>query len=93
MGKRLSLVDRSLGSAACSGAREPEARTYDVSIRTAPAVIYTAHQGQFRNADDREARAYAETENVTWLFHVVFESKESGAAFDRERRGELPEKR
>jgi hypothetical protein len=76
MSKKVSLF-LAIGFVSCSGAREPAARTYDVSIRTAPAVIYTAHEGRYRSADTREAGAHADTENVTWLFHVVFESKES----------------
>ena len=75
MAKSISLL-LVVGLAACSAAREPQTRTYDVSIRTAPAEIYTAHQGRYWSADDGEARAHSETENLTWLFHVVFESKE-----------------
>src|SRR5262245_8680097 len=77
MTKKLALL-LMIACAACSRAPEPEGRSYEVSIRTAPAVIYTAHEGRYRNADERDAGAYADTENVTWLFHVVFESKESG---------------
>jgi hypothetical protein len=72
--RRRVLVLSLVALGAC--AENPGVGRYDVAIRHAPAVVYTATQGRYVSPDD-PAGAHAETENLTWLFHLVFESKET----------------
>jgi CubicO group peptidase (beta-lactamase class C family) len=45
-----------------------------VRITTVPAVVYTSTQGVYLDASGKAPTAYAAPQNLTWMFHLVFES-------------------
>jgi hypothetical protein len=55
----------------------PEPTTFDVRVHHVPEVVYTATQGAFVPATEDPSGAHAETQKLTWLFHLVFDSRES----------------
>ena len=71
---RISIVAFILGTSAvgCAPSEPPVA---DVDVSHVPAVVYTANQGAFTPAD--EAGSHADTQRLTWLFHLVFHSREA----------------
>ena len=53
------------------------AREARLSISTLPSPVRTVTEGVFREADSTSPGGYAETQNLTWLFHLVLTSNET----------------
>ena len=51
-------------------------RPWDVKVATVPPVVYTSVQGIYLDPAKTPPGAHAENQNLTWLFHLVFESQE-----------------
>jgi len=58
----------------CSGAPQPAGRA--VKIHHVPEKVYTAVEGAVLDAAARPPGAHADTQNLTWLFHLVLTSQE-----------------
>ena len=48
----------------------------DVRITTAPAVVYTSTQEAYLDPSTTPPNAHASSQNLTWMFHLVLESKD-----------------
>jgi hypothetical protein len=53
-----------------------ELKKFNVSITHLPEVVYAATEGTYFDPDSSPEGAHAYTQNLTWLFHLVFESHE-----------------
>ena len=62
----------------CAPPGPGEPATFDVNIHHVPTVVYAATQGSYMAVADNPNGAHAETQKLTWLFHLVFESRASG---------------
>ncbi len=77
--KLLFLSALSAMLAAVVGCSGSESRTFDVSIRTVPSVVYAAVEGIERDPASPARVANSDPYKLTWLFHLVIESQESEA--------------
>lgn len=73
---RASIVPFVLG-ACLIGCAPPKPPVVDIDVRHVPAIVYTANEGAYTPAD--EAGSHADTQRLTWLFHLVFHSREARA--------------
>ena len=46
-----------------------------IFIKTVPSRVYTSTQGVYMDPESSPRLAHTETQNLTWLFHLVFESQ------------------
>ena len=77
--KLLFLSALSAMLAAVLGCSRSESRTFDVSIRTEPSVVYAAVEGIDRDPASPARVVNSDPYKLTWLFHLVIESQESEA--------------
>jgi hypothetical protein len=54
-------------------------KKFNVSIKHLPEVVYAATEGIYFDPESSPESAHAYTQNLTWLFHMVFESHEDKA--------------
>ena len=70
----LFIVVAGLALVACA---QPESATFDVSIHQVPEIVYAATQGSYIPVEAKGRAGHAETQKLTWLFHLVLQSNES----------------
>ena len=72
-----------LAALALSSCSQAAVKSSDVTVKTVPSVVYTSPQGTYLEptaipgaGEHRWQRRYSFNQNLTWLFHMVFESHE-----------------